>query len=88
MLSHSGYSINTELYIFYKILIYSSFKSGIQYLFLKRSLFFLLRKYFVIAQPFSLFEVILVNEKLDWASNSTKHNTVKALKEFCSIKHK
>ena len=46
MLSYSGYFINIKLCIFYKIFIYNDFKLEIQYLFLKKSLSFILKKYF------------------------------------------
>ena len=46
MLSRFKYFINVKSCIFYKILICSNSKSGIQYLFLKRSLPFMLKKYF------------------------------------------
>ena len=46
MLSRPGCSVNAELCIFCKILVHSSFKLGIQCLFLKRSLPFMLRKHF------------------------------------------
>ena len=46
MLSCFGYLVNAELCISCRILIHSSFELGIQYLFLKRSLSFMLREHF------------------------------------------
>ena len=46
MFLHFECFISAESCIFYRILIYSDSKSGIQYLFLKKSLSFMLKKHF------------------------------------------
>ena len=82
MLSHPGYFINIKLYIFYKILIHSNFKLGIQCLSLKRSLSFMLRKYFNIETL-----ILIFIEKIHYSSCIIVISLIKALLCFLTSFH-
>ena len=78
MLSCSGCPVSAESCISYKILIYSDSESGIQYLSLKRSLLFMLQKYFNMKTL-----TLISTEKIHYSSHTMVVNLAKALS--CSL---